>query len=441
MKKFIFVAGVFGATALPFLVAAQAIPTLTVSLDSSASLVQTVAAGQTNVAFAAVRVVGGATPVSINGIKVASDSPNASRNVYNIKVYDGADLVASTFLSSFPDFEAAFDGGQYYTWFNLSSPIILPANGTKIFNIVANILPQGSGAVRLGIAGLNSVPPVAGYLTGAQISGLPVYGQLMTIQATTPQPSTRYITVLSPSAGEVVYRGGPYRIRWSAPVAVGDDWSVALYLWQNGTVLGRISAAGITASIGEYAWDTDQYFLEATGASVATVAGGNYQIEAVLQQQGKFAASTASLSFNIVDQGSRPDDLSVALQRALIREGDLVRARGDYKVWIVKGGYRRHITSAKIFSFYGHLGFDRVGETDPAILGTFVESRLVRAVGDDRVYQIDVAGRKRWLKMSAEQFYAAGFSPGEIYDINVRERDFYRTGANLTPGDFTQVGR
>lgn len=115
-----------------------------------------------------------------------------------------------------------------------------------------------------------------------------------------------------------------------------------------------------------------------------------------------------------------------------IPDGALLRARGDYKVWIVKGGFRRHITSAKIFSFYPHLGFEKVIEVEPEVLGRYAESALIRAVGDARVYEVDSAGRKRWLQITAEQFLSSGRRAEAIYDINTAERGFYRTGTSIT---------
>src|SRR3989344_3610276 len=41
-------------------------------------------------------------------------------------------------------------------------------------------------------------------------------------------------------------------------------------------------------------------------------------------------------------------------------DGSLVRMKGDYKVYVINGRWRRHIVSPHIFDFYSHLGFDKV---------------------------------------------------------------------------------
>ncbi|MBI2624016.1 hypothetical protein HYW67_00790 [Candidatus Parcubacteria bacterium] len=486
-------------------------PTLTVSLDSSTPLAKTITTSpdQTSVAFAAIRIAGGSVSAAINGIKLASDFPGTSNTVnaiYNIRVYDGAQLIGSTFLGGLPE----FNGAYYYTWLDLAEPVVVPAGGVKIFNIVANVRPQTSGEARLGIASLNFVLP------GAYTTGLPVYGNSMNIQPTPPP-----VKILSPTAGEYVNRGGPYTVRWSTSGTLPSDASVLLYLVRNGVALGRISASAVGAGATSYAWDTSAYFLEGSGAAQKPEAG-DYQIKAALQSGGIPITTALSEQFSLSDQIIRsvnvgvpnggelwqggsvqtiqwgssnvyevviyllkgsgisaiwtiadlatnpsqyrwtiPDDIpngsdyrvrvtdpssgifdesdqpfTIASQSggsSLIPDGSLIRARGDYKVWIVKGGYRRHITSARIFSFYGHLGFAQVMEVDPGVPTRYAESDLVRAVGDARVWQIDAAGKKHWLKMNHEQFLARGHSPNAIFDINSRERDFYRAAADITP--------
>ncbi|MBI3305244.1 hypothetical protein HYZ80_02910 [Candidatus Parcubacteria bacterium] len=635
MKKILFSLAVIGLAAVPGFVAGQeAPPTLIVSLDSSTPLAKTItiAPDQTSVAFAAIRIAGGSVSATINGIQLASDFPgvsNAVNAIYNIRVYDGAQLVGSTFLGGLSE----FNGAYYYAWLDLVEPVVVPAGGVKIFNIVANVRPQTSGEVRLGVTGLNFV-----LLLGAYTVGLPVYGNSMNVQpavspnlpdlavpagfvispsirkfnedvfvtftlanqgtasaspavyaytsqadgisrphpsntctgstvlppggscvsayvftfpttgtkqlvvklnpsgqvaesnsanneistnfAVVAAPTNVALSLLSPTRAEYVNRGGPYTVRWSTSGTLPSDASLFFYLVRNGAALGRLAASAISASANSYVWDTSAYFLETTGAARATEAGSGYQIKSVLQSGGDTIATALGEQFSLSDQiirsvsvgvpnggeqwqggsvqtiqwgSSNVYEVAIYLLRgsgivrtiadiatnpsqyrwaitddipngsdyrvrvtdpssgvfddsdqsftiagqsggsSLIPDGSLIRARGDYKVWIVKGGYRRHITSARIFSLYGHLGFAQVMEVDPGVPNRYAESDLVRAVGDARVWQIDAAGKKHWLKMNHEQFLARGHSPTAIFDINSRERDFYRAAADITP--------
>jgi hypothetical protein len=66
-------------------------------------------------------------------------------------------------------------------------------------------------------------------------------------------------------------------------------------------------------------------------------------------------------------------------------DGSLLRASGDYKVYIIKGNYRRWIQTAEIFNYYGHLRWEDIIEVSPEELAQYQEAWLIRADGDPRV--------------------------------------------------------
>lgn len=112
-------------------------------------------------------------------------------------------------------------------------------------------------------------------------------------------------------------------------------------------------------------------------------------------------------------------------------EGSLLRAGGDIKVYIITNGWKRHISSPKIFDFYGHLGFDKVIEVDPSVINSYPESKLIRYVNEQKVYELDGSYTKHWLNVSADAFTASGRKWDSIFVINEREINFYKTGANI----------
>jgi hypothetical protein len=114
-----------------------------------------------------------------------------------------------------------------------------------------------------------------------------------------------------------------------------------------------------------------------------------------------------------------------------LSDGDLVRAKGDYKVYIIQNGYRRHIQSGKIFDFYGHLNWGAVKEISRYELNLYKESNLIRADGDKKVYEIDDTGEKHWLNISGEEFIGSGRVWDGVYVINKAERDFYPSSADI----------
>lgn len=112
-------------------------------------------------------------------------------------------------------------------------------------------------------------------------------------------------------------------------------------------------------------------------------------------------------------------------------EGSLIRAIGDYKVYIIKNGYRRWIQKAEIFNAYGHLRWEDIIEVSPEELAEYQEAWLIRADGDCRVYEVNADGTKHWLNMTAEEFVISGRLWGMVYIVNSFERDFYQTGADV----------
>lgn len=107
------------------------------------------------------------------------------------------------------------------------------------------------------------------------------------------------------------------------------------------------------------------------------------------------------------------------------QEGSLIRAKGTSAVYIVKGKYRRHISDAKIFGMYGHLGFADVAEISGDELNLYQESRLIRLDGDLKVYEIGPDKTKKWLNITAEEFLSRGYSFDSVYFVNEKEFNFY----------------
>lgn len=117
--------------------------------------------------------------------------------------------------------------------------------------------------------------------------------------------------------------------------------------------------------------------------------------------------------------------------KPLIVDGSLIRAKGDYRVYIIQKGYKRHILDGRIFDFYGHLNWENIIEVTPQERDFYKDSAWVRADGDKKVYEVNGDKTKHWLDMTAEQFYFSGRRWEGVFIINEAERNFYLTGANV----------
>ena len=112
-------------------------------------------------------------------------------------------------------------------------------------------------------------------------------------------------------------------------------------------------------------------------------------------------------------------------------DGSLIRAEGDYKVYITKGPYKRWIQSAEVFDFYGHLNFAVVNVLPVETVELYKDAWLVRVADDPKVYEINGDGTRHWLDISAQEFAASGRIWDMVYAINSAELAWYKEGASV----------
>jgi hypothetical protein len=137
-----------------------------------------------------------------------------------------------------------------------------------------------------------------------------------------------------------------------------------------------------------------------------------------------------------VDYTAAPTATSTTVMKAApklpeLLDGSLIRAEGDYKVYITNGPYKRWIQSAEIFNFYGHLNFAVVQVVSPATLSLYKDAWLVRAADDPKVYEINGDGTRHWLDMTPEKFSATGRRGDMGYVINKSELLWYKEGSSV----------
>lgn len=112
-------------------------------------------------------------------------------------------------------------------------------------------------------------------------------------------------------------------------------------------------------------------------------------------------------------------------------DGSLIRATGDYRVFVIKGKYKRWIQSPAIFAAYPHFSWQNIIEVTPAERDWYQDAWLIRAEGDYKVYEINGDLTKHWLNMSVQQFTSFGRSWDRVFVVNKTERDLYRAGAEV----------
>lgn len=186
------------------------------------------------------------------------------------------------------------------------------------------------------------------------------------------------------------------------------------------------------------------------GGNSVTIRGGNFQRGIEVYFGGTKSSNvvfTNSTTLNVIvpshEAGlvnvwvKNPDGKSSVFaqgyeyDRGVITNGSLIRAKGDYKVYIVQNGYKRHILDGRIFDFYGHLNWANIIEVTAEERDSYKDSAWVRTDGDKKVYEVNGDKTKHWLNMTAEEFYVSGRKWEGVFIINNQERDFYRTGPDV----------
>jgi len=111
----------------------------------------------------------------------------------------------------------------------------------------------------------------------------------------------------------------------------------------------------------------------------------------------------------------------------IISEGDLIRAKGGQRVYIIKNGYRRWIQTGEIFNFYGHLRWEDIKDISIDVVNSYQDSRLVQLAGDERVYELRSDGTRHWIT-NEQEFLDRGYDWGMIYTINENEFNWFTEG-------------
>jgi len=122
-----------------------------------------------------------------------------------------------------------------------------------------------------------------------------------------------------------------------------------------------------------------------------------------------------------------------------LREGEVIRAAGDFDVYIVNNfGMKRLFLNPVIFGFYGHLGFAKVKEVSPSVRDAFPTSGYFKNCenGDDNVYALEKigedAGILRHINLSStEVIDQDAFFFEKVFCINAQEFTYYKVGSRI----------
>jgi hypothetical protein len=104
-------------------------------------------------------------------------------------------------------------------------------------------------------------------------------------------------------------------------------------------------------------------------------------------------------------------------------EDNLIKLKGDYKVYLVTNGVRRHIPNPQVFLNYG-FNWDDIKEVDESTAAEYKDTYLVRESGEDEVYYLNGNGVRKHIP-TAEIFDSYGDKWGDIQIVSKTEMESY----------------
>lgn len=118
-------------------------------------------------------------------------------------------------------------------------------------------------------------------------------------------------------------------------------------------------------------------------------------------------------------------------EASVIKDGSLIRKRGEREIYVVWGKYKRYLTPG-VISLYGHLNSANAIEIEPEVFNSYQTSNYVKYVNDERVYAVWPDEGKHWLNITPQQWDASGRDWNAIFTINDLELNYYKLGNDIT---------
>jgi len=239
---------------------------------------------------------------------------------------------------------------------------------------------------------------------------------------------------------------GRIQITWTNPT---EDFSHAKIY--RSEILGELGEIRVLRVLGSGFTDTgvvdgNTYFYTVRSVDAA----GNESENA--NQAGAYAIGTSSALANLIRAEGQPEVYVITggkrrhipNAQAFVAEGyvwdnilavpkahaeaylvaNLLRVKGDYKVYAVERGLKRHIPNPESFNSYNYKWEDIIEITEAQLAG-YKDAVLVRALDDFKVYLLE-GNTKQWIK-TAQDFNNAGYGWNEVLDVSRTELESYTT--------------
>ena len=130
--------------------------------------------------------------------------------------------------------------------------------------------------------------------------------------------------------------------------------------------------------------------------------------------------------------GESLSNLGMLKVGSALADGRLYAGIGESFTFVKNGSFWRPLVDDRIVNLYNHFAGQEPILVLPGERSGLIQSRLVKAAGDERVYALDDQDTRHWLKMTPAIFEQSGRSWLSIFEINAAELMLYLLGAEIT---------
>jgi hypothetical protein len=183
---------------------------------------------------------------------------------------------------------------------------------------------------------------------------------------------------------------------------------------------------------------------------------GTYLLWVVDDSTGKYS-NRVNFNMSITQSTEMKMPSSIHFQAYTPKHGDLIRAKGDTKIYLVQNGQRRCFANEKVFKQWGFKKSD-VRDIDPQdminipegppiwskeTIASFPDGTLIRLKGETQTYVIQ-GGRKCYIP-DLETFQSRGYSWDQVKEVDQATLDSIFTGIPIQsvkpPFQYTPPGQ
>ena len=210
--------------------------------------------------------------------------------------------------------------------------------------------------------------------------------------ATPADPEQKYPdgTLLQSSSGEAVYVIKDGKKEW---IKTAEEFIAGGYKWEDIKVISPEEIAAIadyTPSETTPSKPTD--YPDGTLMKIPE----SFKVYVVISQKKKWIPTPEVFE----TLGYKWGDVKILSKNELSNitdyEDNLIRMIGDYKVYLVVNGIKRHIPNPEIFLDYG-FSWDDIKDVPAATMGKYVNASLVRESMQGNIYYLNAFGVKKWI--------------------------------------------